>query len=111
MHRILLGLMMLGAGCALRTGSGSLSASNMPVNEGFVPKTRMQERGCNWYALSFIPVGPQVTVDQLKQRMISGADAIVNLSLENENYMAGLVAVHCLTLSATPVSTGGSHAQ
>ncbi len=107
MMRILLGLMVLMAGCTLRAGSGSLSASNVPLRDGFMPKTRMVERGCNWYALSFIPVGKQVTVDQLKQRMTDGADAIVNISVENENYMAGLVAVHCLNVTATPVTTGG----
>jgi len=110
MHRILIGLATLHLGCAVRVGSGSLIASNTATSSGYVPKTRAHQRVCNASVFG-VPVGTQNNVDSLLQRMSRGADGLVDIAIENENYFVMLAGIHCLSVTATPITTGGSDAQ
>jgi len=109
MRWILVGLLCSSLGCAVRTGSGALSASNIPLAEGYVPKTRMKQRACNWRLLSLVAIGDERSAGDLQQAMASGADGLADIVVENEAFNAGLFSVNCITVTATPVNTGGSN--
>ena len=111
MRLILVGLIMTSLGCATRVGSGSISASNIPLNEGYVPKTRISQRECNWRFLGMVPLGAEVGVADLQERMSRGANGLANIVVENENFFGLFVNAHCIRVTATPVTTGGSDAQ
>ena len=105
MRQILFGLAVVLTGCAIRTGNGALSASTVQLTEGFVPRSRLQESACN-FDIFFIPLKKPTTVDMLAQRMSNGADGLIDLVVETQNYSTGLVNAQCIELNATPIRTG-----
>ena len=111
MRWILVGLAMTSLSCATRVGSGSLSASNIPLTEGYMPKTRLSQKACNLRFLGLVPIGDEVGAGDLQQRMARGANGLADIVVENENYFAFLLTAHCVSVTATPVNTGGSDAQ
>ena len=110
MRWILLSLLSVNIGCAARTGSGALSASNIPMSEGYMPKTRMKEKACNWRLFNLIPIGQQTRAEDIQARMARGANGITDIVIETETVAPLLlVSMNCTTVTATPVTTGGSN--
>lgn len=109
MRWILVGLLSANLGCAVRTGSGALSASNIPMSEGYMPKTRMKQKACNWRLFSIIPIGEETRAGDIQARMARGSSGITDVVVENETISAFLYSVNCTTVTATPVTTGGNN--
>lgn len=109
MRVIFIGLVCSSLGCAVRTGSGALSASNVPMAEGYMPKTRMKQTACSWRIMGLIPVGDQTRASELQARMARGSSGITDIVIENQNVNALLFSANCVTVSATPVTTGGNN--
>jgi hypothetical protein len=111
MRWILAGLICANLGCAVRTGSGALSASNVPLAEGYMPKTRDRTRACSWRLFSLVPIGKQTSATDLAASMARGANGLSDIVIENETFSAFLFSANCATVTATPVTTGGSSEQ
>lgn len=109
MRWILVGLVCISMGCAVRVGSGALSASDVPLSEGYVPKTRMKQRACNWRLFGMVPIGDEIRAADIQARMARGASGITDIVVENQSLNAIFFSMNCTTVSATPVTTGGGN--
>ena len=104
-------LSVLSVGCTMRAGAGGMAPGVAPIHGAYVPSTRVLERDCNVHILGGIPVGEQATPEVLERRLMNKADGLVDVVFETENFMAFFVSVTCLSMTATKIQTGASHAE